>query len=315
MSKQWFLWPEPRLFRGGGIPRQETASAVEALLASRHHGGFPVVLSSGRIGLVLALEALGITRADLVGLFPYASHCVIEATGRVGSPVCRDRSSDHARILYHQWGYVQEASAAGAIIEDAVDSFCLPEATLFPAGASFEVWSLPKLTGSLGGGVLWCRTESLAAEVRARRDARSGLATFRWLLRAASTRWPGLVPYWYGAESAGGAPPGWGCADILDGLHRWDDIAAARRARLDIVGSLRPSWLSEAEGRLPTAVPVEVGGAEGSRLTALGFTAGFRHFERVSGTSRESVRVFPIPVHQDVPLGILASARSIVTDA
>ena len=281
----------------------------------RYEGrGYPVVVSSGRIGLVLALEALGVRRADLIRLFPFASHCVIESVGRVGSPISGDATTlSPYRIVYHQWGYVQERSLSGKIIEDAVDTFCLPGAPLFPSGGEFEVWSLSKLLGSLGGGVIWCRDQVVASDIRQRRDERSALTSARWVIRLLSRRWPNLAPFWYGSESKGGAPPSWGCGDILHGLRHWDEIADARRERLEVMRQLLPSWLILNETRLPTVVPVAVKAEQGEALLALGFSTGFRHFERVTQEgAREVVKLFPIPIHQDVPLGVLCEARRLV---
>jgi putative PLP-dependent aminotransferase (TIGR04422 family) len=295
------------------MARGSTAD-VENVLSEMFRGGSPVVLSSGRIGLVLALETLGIRRADNVALFPYASHCVIEAVGRVGSPVRSDSAEAIlCRVLYHQWGYVQERAVTDRVIEDAVDSFCVRGASLFPAGGDFEVWSLSKLLGCLGGGVLWCRDAAVAAEMRDRRDSRNALTSLRWLLRVLSRSWPRLVPFWYGAESLGGAPPRWACSDIRSALREWDRMATERRERLGLVRDLLPSWLVPDEDRLPSVVPVIASEEQGRALSALGFSASFRHFERIeSNGTRSVVRMFPIPVHQDVPISILDEARRIM---
>lgn len=309
LISDWFLWPAPRL-RAVGL--FGGSASLEARLADRFEG-FPVLVSSARVGMVLGLEHLGVTRPDPVSLFPYASHCVIEAVGRVGAPIA-GRVDDRApyRVLYHQWGYVQERPSAPGLIEDAVDTFCDHGAELFPAGGDFEVWSLPKLTGCLGGGVLWCRSEEAARSVRELRDVRCGLDNLRWLVRAASVRWPALLPLWHGAESAGGKVPGWARADVAEALDRWSDIAAARRERLALLKAVKPSWISFHGTRLPTAVPLEVSDEVGSRLSNLGFSAGFRHFELVTDRGRELRRVFPIPIHQDVPLQVLHRAVALI---
>lgn len=319
MPEHCFIWPEARfLSRGFRGASPVSPARVESFLSEMFgNRGVPVVVSSGRVGLVLALEQLGIRRVDPVGLFPYASHCVIESVGRVGSPVCDSSAATMPRrVIYHQWGYVQEHARGGHIVEDAVDSFCLPSAMLFPAGGDFEVWSLSKLLGSLGGGVLWCRDEAAAATIRARRDGRNSLTTLRWLLRLLSRPCPCLVPFWYGAESLGGAPPGWACGDILSGLREWESIIEARRRRLAMFLDVLPPWLPRDDSRLPTAVPVIASESQGQALVALGFSAGFRHFERVAQTGdRTLLRVFPIPVHQDVPLRLLDAARRIMLNA
>lgn len=276
----------------------------------------PVVVSSGRVGLVLALEALGVKRMDPVGLFGYASHCVIEAVGRVGSPVCyAATTAPHTRIVYHQWGYVQQYEPFSRLVEDAVDSFCLPGAILFPAGGDYEVWSLAKIFGCQGGGVLWCRDRTAASRVRALRDGRTQLKHLRWALRYLSAPFPRLRPLWYGAESAGGEPPAWACGDMRWCFDQWEEIGANRRRRLELVQDLAPAWLPSMKDRLPAVVPVLASEQQGAALVALGFHAGFRHFEVVAeGVAPTHHRTFPIPVHQDVPLRVLEHARRILME-
>lgn len=126
---QWFLWPEPRTLRGKGrgLKLVSPRDLEEKLSEMFGKAATPVVVSSGRVGLVLALEALGVRRIDPVGLFGYASHCVIESVARVGSPVYHAATTaQHTRIVYHQWGYVQQYEPFDRLVEDAVDSFCLP---------------------------------------------------------------------------------------------------------------------------------------------------------------------------------------------
>lgn len=316
MPEHYFIWPEARfLTRGLNGASPVSPARVESFLMEIFGcKGAPVVVSSGRVGLVLALEELGIHRADPVGLFPYASHCVIESVGRVGSPVCDSSAATMpCRVIYHQWGYVQERARGAHIVEDAVDSFCQPSAMLFPAGGDFEVWSLSKLLGCLGGGVLWCRDVAAAENIRARRDARNSVTTMRWLLRLLSRPCPRLLSFWYGAESLGGPPPGWACGDILTGLREWESIIKARRRRLSILLDVLPHWLPQDDSRLPTVVPVIASESQGHALAALGFSAGFRHFERVDHSGeRTLLRVFPIPVHQAVPIRLLDAARRIM---
>jgi putative PLP-dependent aminotransferase (TIGR04422 family) len=313
----WFLWPEPRWrrYRGSLTAR---ADAVESLLSSYFpDAGHPVFVSSGRAGLVLALRAMGLERPDTVGLFPYASHCVVEAVGRVASPVSGQAATQQPyRIVYHQWGFVQERTAHRVCVEDAVDSFCLRGTRVFASNADFAIWSLPKLVGSLGGGVLWCRESAAAVGLRQMREQQTGGASLRWALRLASASMPSLAVYWHGAESAGGSSPSWGCADALNVISHWDEIVVARTRRCELMKEFLVPWLSIEEGRLPTVIPVAANADQGADLAGLGFTAGYRHIERLDADgTRRNIRVFPIPVHQDVPLQILERARVLIGNA
>ena len=90
--------------------------------------------SIGSSAIVLALEYSNAPRTDLVGLFPYASHCVIDAVERIGTLLSGPSSFDaNLRIVYNQYGYVQKKISIN-IVEDCVDNLFRKETDLFPGG-------------------------------------------------------------------------------------------------------------------------------------------------------------------------------------
>lgn len=317
MSDPVFLWPT-----GGPIRslrdalRLTPVAVVEERLAAMFPSAHPVLLSSGRAALALALTQMGAGRADMVGVFPYASHCVLEAVSRVATPLAGTGAVRlPRRVVYHQWGYVQERGLAADTVEDAVDSLCRPGAGLCPGGGRFEIWSMPKLIGSTGGGVLWCRNGMDARALRELRGRRGGGAA-QWMLRLASRyrRTPYL--WWLGGESAGGRPSTLDAGEVMAGIERWDSIVADRAAKLASVRDLVPSWLNLDGDRLPPVVPVVVSDTVASRLGAMGIGCGQRHFERVAGDgARESVKVYPLPIHQEMPPALLARAADCIRSA
>ena len=313
MSKEFFIWPEAHLPRKSSLFKKVSHATIEDRLTEMFYlKGFPVLVSSARTGIAIALEESGVRRSDLVGLFPYASHCVIEAVGRVGTPTAALNKTKY-KIIYHQWGYVQEKKVDGVLIEDAVDTFCLNSVDLFPAGGDFELWSLPKLVGCIGGGILWCKNESVADSIRRNRDMKKNGTNFRWALRLLSHYFPSINPLWSGAESLGGGVPNWACGDIMASLLKWEEIAVSRQRRLEMMLPLMSSWLQLEHGRIPSVIPVQVNDKQAKSLASLGLIAGFRHIECIDKSGFKFMRkVVPIPIHQEIPLDLLRRAIKII---
>ncbi len=270
--------------------------------------GHPVLCSSGRSALVLALLGSGLSRADGVGIFPYASHCVLDAVSRVATPQTGALALGRLRIVFHQWGYVQERDLAADAIEDSADTLAVPGCRLFPGGGAFEIWSLPKILGTTGGGVLWCRYPATAERLRCLRDARGG-RTVQWLLRLLGARSPLFHAWWQGGEGVSGAPSPLQTGEIMVALDEWPAIVADRQVKIEMAWPLALLWLTHSAERLPCVVPTLID-ADGEQLALeLGFNAGARMMERVEQDGRRTLlKVLPIPVHQDVSLPWLRRA-------
>mgnify|MGYP002150277707 CR=1 FL=1 len=276
------------------------ATEIEALLKSMFPSGHPVLCSSGRSALSLALIESGASRGDLVGVFPYASHCVLDVVSRITTPLAGPSSlKASARIVYHQWGYVQETMLVNNLIDDCVDTLCVPGAALFPGGGRFEIWSLPKIIGTTSGGVLWCKNEETANELRSLRDSRSG-GLFQWIIRLLIPFFRKLYLFWHAAECEGGKVSRFQSGEILLAIQKWPDFVSRRQSYLEKIWPLAVDWLEKPWQRLPTVVPVDIALAE-NKLKKLGVLSGSRMFECVAvGGLREVKKVVPIPIHQYV---------------
>ena len=122
------------------------------------------------------------------------------AVAKVGIPNCVIPSlveSNNKKIIYHVWGNFIDHNKQNVVIEDAVDTFCLPGVNLAELGGDFEVWSLNKIIGSLGGGILWCKNKDIAKEARILRDQRFLKTYRRWFFRWIALRFPQFTSYWY----------------------------------------------------------------------------------------------------------------------
>lgn len=302
LTESYFLWPK------GNIPTAlvsmsalTSVSVIEEQFRSMFPTGYPVLCSSGRAALIFALIFSEVSRNDLVGVFPYASHCVLDAISRIATPLSgTDATTASLRVVYHQWGYVQETNLSPNTIEDCADTLCVPATELFPGGGRFEIWSLPKILGTTSGGVLWCRYEETAIKLRDFRNKRGG-GTFQWLLRLLAGSYPRLYHYWQGAEGASGEVSRLQTGEIIKAIRKWEDFVFDRQKKLEMVLPFAVKWLPSQSNRLPTVVPIDLKLSD-SIIREWGISSGFRMIERLDcdGT-RKLVKVLPVPIHQDVP--------------
>ncbi len=301
VKSTYFIWPTSKYI--GGIKAFlsfPSVQKIEQTLQLMFPSGYPVLCSSGRAALTLAIERSNKTRGDLVGLFPYASHCVIEAVSRITTPLLGP-TAIHAdlRIVYHQWGYVQEINLPLNTIEDCVDTLCVPGTKLFPSGGCFEIWSLPKILGTTSGAVLWCKDKQVAEGLRTQLSAKEwGL--FQWILRLISKKISHFYNYWQGAEAIGGRLSKFQTGEIFNAIEKWDIVVEDRLKKLDLIWDLSVSWLQKPSNRLPSVVPIDCLIPENEIIT-IGLMTGSRTIEQLQQDGiRKLIKVIPIPIHQDV---------------
>ena len=309
-----FLWPQSRPGRAlVHAIRFVSIKKVEKRLARMFPGGIPVLFSSGRAALTYSLLINGLSRGDKVGTFPFASHCVLDAVSRVATPVALDNLVSH-KVVFQQWGFSQHHGLSANDVEDCADSLLMPGGELFQGGGGFEIWSLPKILGTTGGGILWCRSSDAAAALQRLRNPHKN-AAFLWGLRLLGHYTPFVHTLWQGAEASMGKPSRLQTGEILDALDGWNEIVLDRRKKYDLVRPFAPSWLKLQADRLPCVVPVVLKQNIDGEILALkaGISSGQRVIEHhfASGTC-ELVRVLPIPIHQDVSIGRLGSMMNLI---
>jgi putative PLP-dependent aminotransferase (TIGR04422 family) len=303
LKNKYFLWPENSIFRGIASSYKFVGTEqIENLLQKMFPSGYPVLCSSGRAALTLALEQSNASRRDLVGLFPYASHCVIDAVARISTPLSGPTAFNaDLRIVYHQWGYVQEKNLPVNTIEDCVDTLCVRGTELFPGGGSFEVWSLPKILGTTSGGILWCKNEKAAEEIRGLRNNRKG-GFLQWVLRLISKNNLTVYNYWQGSEASCGRISIWQNGEILKAIENWDTFVADRFEKLELMWPMTVDFLEKPVNRLPSVVPIDCL-ISVNEIVEIGLTAGTRMIEQLKPDgSRMINKVLPIPIHQDLSL-------------
>ena len=296
------IWTDPKFKLKNLIKKKINISQIEEELKLLIRTNYEAVLvSSGRVGIIMALIEKKLKREDYIGLFPYASSCVIGAVGHVASPICGNiGASANPIINYHQWGYLNLQNNKNVLIDDAVDSFCLPGCKLMPSGGDFEIWSLNKTLGCLGGGVIWCKNNETANIIRDLRDNRNSFTNIRWIIRWLSIYNPSLVQFWFSQEMYGGAPPGWSLNQIKQSIDNWLNIKEKRYQRINLVKEKLSIKMEFDPLRLPCVIPYKE--KDPKKIISLRNQYGINelHFSYKNNIFYENV--IPIPVHQDIEI-------------
>jgi len=249
------VWPKKRKI--SFKIRLSTSEEIESILQSIFTGGYPVVLSSGRIAISCALKTS--FEGDTVGLFPYASQCVVSSVIKAGLVPVTPLNNSKIDISYNQWGRYNKELAAPPIIEDSVDTFYPAHAKILRTGAKYEVWSFSKIFGLKYGAVLWCKHKADADVIKSYRNSKSlRLRIFRTLVRLVKKfnvvfyfKWEELeyqnlelLPFEYGA--------------ILDRVINWQKLYDVRlmeyHTALNDLGLDFSNQRLEAEGVIPVVI-------------------------------------------------------------
>jgi hypothetical protein len=129
------------------------------------------IFPSGRQGLTAGLKYLGLGRSNRVALPEWSSACVINAVGKVATPVPMAEVVKYgikvdAVLLYEQWGWPILAECKKAIAErfkdaiiilDRIDSADIDNDNrikFYPQNNQIDLISLSKLLGLKGGGLV-----------------------------------------------------------------------------------------------------------------------------------------------------------------
>ncbi len=118
--------------------------------------GYKIILfPSARAGIASILRFLKIDRSNEVFVNRWVSHCIFNTVGRYSNITTVFKKPD-VTLAVHKWGIKQIITnkETSIIIEDSVDSIIVEKNELFPNNSEFELVSLPKIIGSVSGGII-----------------------------------------------------------------------------------------------------------------------------------------------------------------
>ena len=120
-----------------------------------------ILFPSARAALASVLRFRKIDRSNEVFINKWVSHCIFNTVGKYTNISTSFKSPDII-IAVHKWGINQIFSKKKniEITEDSVDSIILNKKDLFINKGQFEFFSLPKIIGSVSGGIIVTRNLS-----------------------------------------------------------------------------------------------------------------------------------------------------------
>jgi putative PLP-dependent aminotransferase (TIGR04422 family) len=120
--------------------------------------GQPTILfPSARSCIGAILEFEKINRSHEVYVNKWVSNCIFNAIGYFSNPTVNYKNQKIV-LTNNSSGLVQrlkiKKNFKGVIIDDSCDSIILNKKRLFPNNSKYEIFSLPKLLGSVSGGIV-----------------------------------------------------------------------------------------------------------------------------------------------------------------
>ncbi len=302
-----FLWPKVS-YKWHDFFGKGSEEKIESTLKEMFPSGFPVVCSSGRVALQIALTEKNLKRTDNINLFPYASHCVVSAVSRVtnSTPFLYSNNSD-SNLVYHQWGY-NSCEKNNVIIEDSVDSLYEKNTPLFYSKSDYEIWSLNKILGTSSGAILWCKKMKDAKRIK-KKLIKNNSVIFSWFLRILSNKYLKLYKYWEGTEVNYKGISKYQAKEIYNKILSWDSLVLDRKNKINYILKNSKLTFKKPKGRLPNVILLNSSVPE-KKLNEIGFSPGYRHF--YNGIKLN--KVFPLPIHQDVSISEIQQALKLNND-
>jgi len=301
-KSELYLWPIPRLsLKNAFRAKKVTVFEIENWFHELYPLAFPVLMPSARSSIHIILDYLNTTRASIVCTPPFGSHCILNAVSFIGtpSPIPHDKAS--ATLVSHQWGFTKKINLKSVTIEDSVDSLIIGSSNLFPNDGRFEIISLPKLYGSLVGGIILCQSEKDARLLRLRRDTHSQGSFFHSGMRVMGFLSETAHKYWACLEPLNRHLPEIFLRDIWFKLQNHKSIIDDRRLKIKLIKSYQMQLIENfSDNRLVNIFPIKTK----SIPSQIAVADNARHFIR-SLDPLKTVEVFPVPLHKDITVNEL----------
>ena len=303
----YFLWPKPKIkfnkiFNFYRIKISEIEREI-----SRYYNNlaFPVLVSSGRVGIKICLIYLKQNNKNNVKIFNYASQCVVKSVLKIAKPVFISNNTKEIQVIFHHMSCVQNQKTNEIFIEDTIDTLAFPNAKLFPLNGLFEIWSLEKIYGLIGGGIIWCKDKKTSESIKKIVNENKRNFDYIWILRILSIFSKSIRKIWDKKEIENFSIPWWAINQFEPSFLHDKNELINRQKKYKLLASFLPNWYLVDNKRLPSSVPIIIDDYKAKLIKSLGFKTDFRHFEIFSKSGSTFIKFFPIPIHYQVPINKL----------
>ena len=130
---------------------------------SKFYNCYVCLMPSGRSSISILLRYLNFDRSKTVFISKWSSQCLYSCISPYTN-VSTDFADPDLILAIHKWGYISDLSrefTSKLIIEDSVDSIHIDNSLLFQNNGIVEIISLPKIIGSLSGGLVLTRDKNI----------------------------------------------------------------------------------------------------------------------------------------------------------
>jgi len=130
---------------------------IENFFCKRYGAKYGILMPSSRSSITLYMRFLKFNRKHLVSISKWSSHCLFTCIGAFSNISIADPKADLI-IVNHKWGNEyqinKKINKKKKIIEDSVDTLPGKNFKLFPNKGEIEIVSLPKIIGTVAGGII-----------------------------------------------------------------------------------------------------------------------------------------------------------------
>ena len=135
---------------------------------------------SGRAAIAIILRFLKINRSNEVFTEKWSSHCLFNTIGAYTN-INTTLNNPDIVICIHKWGKIKKVKIKKKfkIVEDSVDSLIVNKKALFPNKGEFEIFSLPKIIGSISGGLVVSKNKKFIKFCKQEQKTNKKLANYQ----------------------------------------------------------------------------------------------------------------------------------------
>jgi putative PLP-dependent aminotransferase (TIGR04422 family) len=308
--KQIDLWPigsNKSLFNNK--EKKYTIDEFEIYLKKLYNSkAYPLVVSSARNAINLCLISLDYNKSNNISLFPYASKCIKNKVNEVTN-ISNDVGTPS--IVHHYCGITNKCRINDTIIEDSVDTLMSSHGSFFQSNGLYEIWSLNKIFGSIGGAIIWSKDKKLYNKIKKIRDKNSFLKNTNMLFKYIFFKPSSLYQFYMSREIKSYVVPDCTASYYKSFFDNIDFYIDERKKKIELFKDLvNPNYIHHS--RFPSIIAIEDHDLIKKILKKYEFMYNYRHIEVEMKENKNIVKVLPIPIHQQVSFIELKKLREYI---
>tara|TARA_R110002072_G_scaffold1989_3_gene16446 strand:- start:9500 stop:10435 length:936 start_codon:yes stop_codon:yes gene_type:complete len=256
-----YQWPDAS-FKLDQLNKKSKAGSRVASIESFFEKRFNkkcLLFPSARSAMMTVLSYKNVNRSHIAFVPKWTSHCVWGTVARFANPTCINDKIVNYSMRVNKWGYSFNTEfETDQVINSSVDSL-FTDSKLLLNGSNFELISLPKILGTVSGGIVCFDDKNFHDYViRARNMTSDYISSHQFKSKLAQVRGePELLP-WDSIEYLNlktQPDENRHIASLLDNYKLAEELISERMNKLKNLLNLED--LKIQDGRLPCLVPVK----------------------------------------------------------